>query len=519
MKVGSLKSLKARINLLILALTMVVAVLIGFLLYSKAAAELEESLGVRLMNLAQVSTMFVDVQEHGSLRPGDESSDIYIKIRDILREARDRYGAVYVYTLKKMDENTATFVIDTDNDEPAAIGEEYAISDDLGKAFDGTPSFDQGFYTDKWGTFKSGYAPIFDQTGKVTAVLGVDYDASQVLGVKKDLLLRVLIPMAACLLLCVGCGLWFTRKIILEISDMSSRLKDMSHEVTGNTQDTNTIGQHIVAAFDQLSAGATEQAADLENIGTQIQQFVHSSGQIKSHAQSTSDSSTRVVGVASEGKVLVQAAEKKMDAISDGIISLGGVVASLDQDSHKIEGVVEVISGFAEQTKLLALNAAIEAARAGDAGRGFVVVAAEVGKLADNSGSAVNEVNQLITGIRDKVMETVDLMKQSRQQVEEGTAAFGKTMGALEQIVAHAQNAAALIKQIVEEINRENEAVQKVSQLIQNVADVAQMNAAGSEEVLASISEQAANLKLIAASAGELNDLSAQLSIMVKGTV
>lgn len=304
------------------------------------------------------------------------------------------------------------------------------------------------------------------------------------------------------------------KKIISEISGASSKLKDMSKDVTDNIQNTNDIGQQIATAFNQISCGAAEQADNLENVSEQMQEFVQSINQIRNHAQESSESSDKVVKVADEGKHLIQSIDEKITAISTGMQSLNEVVTALDKDSKKIEGIVEIIFGIAEQTKLLALNASIEAARAGESGRGFAVVADEVGKLADNSGGAVKEINQLITEVRNKILKTVNLMEQSKAQVEEGTAAFCKTGGALDQIVSHSQQAAVLVQQIVDEIDREKEVVHKVSHIIQSVTGVAQQNAASSQEVASSIEEQAANLEAIVDSAKELNSISEKLDTM-----
>ncbi len=509
-----IKSLKTRISLLIIVITFLVATLVGSLLYSKAMIEIENSLGVNLMNMAQVSTMLVNTAEHNSLRLGDENTTSYIEIRDVLRKARDKYGAVYVYTLRKKDENTATFVVDTDEDEPASIGEEYEMTESMKKAFNGTAAFDRDMYTDQWGTFKSGYAPIIDNAGKTIAVLGVDYNAGQVLAIKRNLLYRIIIPSMISIILCAGMGIWFTRKNVSEISNAGNQLKEMSHVVTGNIQSTNDIGGQITKAINQLSDNTTTQAASLESVLEQMQKLVQSINQIREHAQKSSDSSDKVVEVAKEGKNFLQFTGEKITAISTSMVSLNNVVSVLDKDSQQIEGIVEIIQGFAEQTKLLALNAAIEAARAGETGKGFAVVADEVGKLADNSGDAVKEINQLIMEVRNKVMETVELMKQTRFQVAEGTAAFTQTEGELEQIVSHARKAAELVQQIVDEIKHGKEVVQDVSRLIHNVTDAAQQNAAGSQNVSSAVEEQSANLETVVDLAKELNTISERLNIM-----
>lgn len=506
-----IESLRTRISLLIVAITILVAVLVGWLLYAKAAAELESSLGERLMNLAQACVMLVDPEKHESIQAGDEDTVTFTEMRDLLNQARLQFDAAYIYTLRKKDEHNAVFVIDTDEEEPAVIGEEYELTKEMEQAFKGTPFYERDIYVDQWGTFKSGYAPILDSSGQVVAILGIDYNASQVMAVKKGLLLRILIPTLLSIVFCAIIGVLFTRKVVSAISSISNELKGMSHELTDNIQGTNNTSQQIVTVVNHLSVNATTQAGDLENVNGQVEKFAESINSVQENARKSFHSSDKTSQMAGRGKELVHFTGEKISAISDDINFLDQLISELDEYSKEVEKIVEIIFSFAEQTKLLALNASIEAARAGEEGKGFAVVANEVGKLADNSGDAVKEINQLVTGIRNKVVETVGLMEKTKLRAKEGITSFAKTEMEFDQIAHHTQGAAMLVHQMAEEIDQSREAIKKVFQLVKNVTSAAQQTAAGSQEVCSSMEEQSSNLEMVAESAKELRAIAGRL--------
>lgn len=509
------KSLRVRLSMMILVLVILISSVLGIMLYGKATGSLEDELGQRLVNLAQVSTMLIDSNKHELLKTGDENSETYLQIRNILREAAKKYNAAYVYTLRKKDAQTTAFVIDTDEENPGLIGEEYEMTKAMELAFNGTANYDRDMYTDQWGTFKSGYAPILDSTGKVVAILGIDYDAKQVLALKKDFLFRILIPILIGVVLCLCFGIWGTKKATDTIDTTGKNLKTMSQEMTGNIQNTNEIGQAIVAAMNQLSTGSEEQAHNLENVRSKIEHFNGSLEEIINHAENSSDSSSHVVTVAEEGRSLMQSAGDKMNGIKMSVNALAEAVEDLDAYSEKIKGIVVVIAGFAERTKILALNATIEAARAGETGKGFAVVAGEVSKLANKSEEAAKEIDGLIFKVREKVMGIVETVQQSKSHVDQGTNAFFQTENALKQIVSDSQKAAILVQEIVEKVDREKGQTQEVTQLVQNVAALAQQVAASTQEVSASIVDQSTQLKEIVENAKGLKRISTELSLMI----
>ncbi|MBC7105377.1 MAG: hypothetical protein H5T97_05525 [Firmicutes bacterium] len=229
--------------------------------------------------------------------------------------------------------------------------------------------------------------------------------------------------------------------------------------------------QQILRSTDQVSTGSQEQAR-------QIQQVLESIEGIANRARASVEAARQAAEAARRTAQTAVAGEGNAEKAADGMEAISARIAELNAGTSKIGQIVEVIEDIAGQTNLLALNAAIEAARAGEHGRGFAVVADEVRRLAENAGRATKEIVQLIGTIQEGTAGAVEAVRHGLQLTAEAREAFRS-------ISAAARETAALMERMAEGAGEEAAATQAVVGSIQAIAAVSEEAAAASEETAA----------------------------------
>ena len=238
------------------------------------------------------------------------------------------------------------------------------------------------------------------------------------------------------------------------------------------TQVANTMGEN--EAFVQvLSAGALQQTHEVSAALERIQEMANST-------QAVADNARQAAAVVQQATETVEAGDVAMNRTVDGIMAIRETVAEtakkvkrLGESSQKISKVVNLIDTFAAQTNLLALNASIEAARAGEEGRGFAVVADEVRSLAQQSAQATAEIAQLVTDIQAETNEVVTAMEEGTEQVVEGTKLVDETRQSLNEITAASSQIHTLVEAIAQATTVQSQDSEIVAKSITDVAAIA----------------------------------------------
>ena len=245
----------------------------------------------------------------------------------------------------------------------------------------------------------------------------------------------------------------------------------------------------VAAASEQLSSSATLQAkgADTQkdqttNVATAMQQMSSTVQQVSENCIRAADASRKAAETARGGGLVVEKALTQMRSIADSVAATAKKMGELGRSSDQIGRIAGVIDDIADQTNLLALNAAIEAARAGEQGRGFAVVADEVRKLAERTTTATKEIAQMIQTIQDGTSGAVTAMESGSHQVEEGVASTARAGESLQQIIRMSEEVGSMITHIATAATQQSGATIEINQNMDQIAELVKESASAAQQ-------------------------------------
>jgi len=261
------------------------------------------------------------------------------------------------------------------------------------------------------------------------------------------------------------------RESMSKLAAHAGQVADASGKVTGSAH-------AVVSASRTQSEAAASTAAAVEELTVSVQQIADSTGETAKIADQASTLSEQGEKVAAE-------AAQEMAHIADSVKESSRQIEVLSQRSADISGIVKVIKGVADQTNLLALNAAIEAARAGEQGRGFAVVADEVRKLAERTGAATTEIAGLIDTIQGEIHAAVANLETSSVKVAAGVRLAGEVAAALSQIDAGAKGTLDRVNDIDNAAKEQGKASTDIARNVERIVQMTEANTATAEQASA----------------------------------
>ncbi|MFM4804417.1 methyl-accepting chemotaxis protein [Aeromonas bivalvium] len=266
------------------------------------------------------------------------------------------------------------------------------------------------------------------------------------------------------------------------IDRMQGSLADLVSEIAGSVSQLSSAVEEVSAISEQSASGMASQQSEVSQVATAMNEMQSTVNEVARNTTDAMSAAKDASRTSTQGNQVVRSAIGSIEQVSRQIEQAGSVVSQLEADSANISMVLDVIRGIAEQTNLLALNAAIEAARAGEQGRGFAVVADEVRSLAQRTQASTAEISKMIEVLQERTAEAGNAMQLSRQQMQESVGLAreaGDSIDSINGAVTEISDMNTLIATATEE---QNAVTEELNRSIVNIHNAADENAQGAQQ-------------------------------------
>ena len=547
-------SLKTKSILAVNAIVIVVCILMGIIGYWRAEEGFARALQLKAAADVQSLSEILNNRYHGDwnlqngiLFKGGQQIDGINEIADFL----NRICSAQV-TIFNGSTRVATTVKDSAGNRQVGTQASQAVIDNVinrGQFFVGKASvMGEDHY--------AAYQPIKDSTGKTIGMLFVGVSVHEMDDVISNLILSIALAVVLIVILCILASNFFigkmvgqldevvvaTKKIssgnlriddlkihsddelgtlaesvndmkfrlkalLTKIADCSERVAASSQELTAGMQETNDALTMVAQNMETLTTGAAEQESTVGLLEEKINDMREKIDGLRENSVQMESAAKESANNASIGKQKVDAAIEMMENIAAQVNSSAQIVGELGKRSDEIGQIVEAISNIAGQTNLLALNAAIEAARAGEHGRGFAVVAEEVRKLAEQSGTAADNITQLIATIQRDTASAVESIQQSTLNVKNGREAVAHTGDAFRSIDMQVEKLTVNVAASVEHISTVDKRSSEILQAVKRVKEIANRSSDNANSISAATQQEAAAIQEISDAGKTLAEL------------
>lgn len=306
------------------------------------------------------------------------------------------------------------------------------------------------------------------------------------------------------------------KEMIRQISAVSETVSNQSEELTISANEVKSGSEQVAVTMQDLASGSESQANNATDLSSAMNTFTSKVQEANENGESIQQSSGYVLGLTTEGSKLMEESVQQMATIDQIVQEAVRKVKGLDAQSKEITKLVSVIRDISEQTNLLALNAAIEAARAGEHGKGFAVVADEVRKLAEGVGASVNDITGIVESIQSESTGVAESLQGGYQEVERGTSQIKSTRETFTKINEAVEKVAEDIQSVTSNLSTMSSSSQEMSASVEEIASVAEEAAAGVEQTSASAQQTSSSMEEVSASSNELSKLAEELNGYVK---
>ncbi|BBU42207.1 methyl-accepting chemotaxis protein [Pseudomonas putida] len=272
---------------------------------------------------------------------------------------------------------------------------------------------------------------------------------------------------------------------------MTQGLRELIGGIGDGVTQIASAAEQLSAVTEQTSAGVNNQKVETDQVATAMNQMTATVHEVARNAEQASEAALMADQQAREGDRVVGEAVAQIERLAGEVVNSSEAMNQLKAESDKIGSVLDVIKSVAQQTNLLALNAAIEAARAGEAGRGFAVVADEVRSLAQRTQQSTEEIEELIAGLQSGTQRVATVMDNSRQLTDSSVELTRRAGSSLETITRTVSSIQAMNQQIATAAEEQTAVAEEINRSVMNVRDISDQTSAASEETASSSVELA----------------------------
>jgi len=445
-------SLRTKITLVIALSSIICFCVFGVISYQRVSTELIEQIRAEALHIAEIAASELDGDRFANIT-SDEDDD-FTYVYDTLVKYRESEVVEYIYTMKQVGPGQTVFVVDTDPEEPAEVDEEYEWLDVFETVYGGEGAWDDELTVDEWGTFISGYAPIFGSSGDVVGLVGVDVSLEEmeqdvaVVGTLIMILIGIFCVIFILISLVIGYSL--RRKLntlYAKVHDLNGGEADLTKKININSGDEletiagefNTFIDHIhdqmksaagtsdivaensesmESLVEECRGGLSGIASELHTLSESMRNTTNDTaaivdgingsrdlvGRAYENANSKAEEANRISSDAGEMEKEIARKAEHATQMAATLKERLEEAAEKCQAVHEIEELADKILKVSSTTKMLSLNASIEAARAGDAGRGFAIIAGDVQDLS----SQITDLVELIRQTNEQVIISVE---------------------------------------------------------------------------------------------------------------
>ncbi|MBI1276149.1 hypothetical protein GC177_09290 [bacterium] len=518
-----------RDGVLAFVVVLAVAALTGYAVYVRASEGLKQEVQSYLYSLAGTASELTDGDLHQLItRPEDKHNETYEKVRaPYFKLLRANPNIAFIYTVIEQ-EGKIYFILDSkilkpgEKDDTSDVMEEYTDATDRMKEALRTRSrlVEDEAYTDEWGTFLSGYAPIYNSKKQFVGIVGADIRLTDYLAhlakIKQALMIGMGIAGLASIL--AGAGVWWVRRNALQAAElnrqqqarmtaMEAAQKEEHERQKTETEKAKREAMHSLAdSFECSVKGVVSRLAESADAMQQNAEAMTSiSADTKQRSSQVAAASQEAVQISMEVSTAADELYASIREISTQTLKSNQIagsastqaqtakraIESLAEKSGHIGEIIQLITSIAAQINLLALNATIEAARAGEMGKGFAVVAGEVKTLASQVAKATHDITEQIAemqaatnGSVSAVMDIIGIISQVSNSTETVAAAV--------------EEQSAVTSSIAQNISISSQGAQKISQHIEGVQQGAERTGENAQHVLESARDLGKQSQLLA---------------------
>ena len=266
------------------------------------------------------------------------------------------------------------------------------------------------------------------------------------------------------------------------IDRMQGALADLVSEIAGSVSQLSSAVEEVSAISEESAKGMASQQSEVSQVATAMNEMQSTVNEVARNTTDAMSAAKEASRTSTQGNQVVRSAIGSIEQVSQQIEQAGTVVSQLEADSASISMVLDVIRGIAEQTNLLALNAAIEAARAGEQGRGFAVVADEVRSLAQRTQASTAEISKMIALLQERTAEAGNAMQLSRQQMQESVGLAREAGGSIDSINGAVTQISDMNTLIATATEEQNAVTEELNRSIVNIHNAADENAQGAQQ-------------------------------------